>query len=451
MKARIVETDLSRAGAQGALVVLRAHRRGPRLRHPLPAAGGSGGRDPSGAAPTVGRSRDTTRRAHTPRRPDGGAVARRAGRCSTRTCWPGADGYLDVANLAVSPGHTRLAYATDTTGDERFTLRVRDLEPAATTSRTASRGRRTAWPGPTTTPPSSTPGPTPPTGRTSCGATAWAATVRGDVLVLEEPDERFHLGVGRTKDGAYVVVELHSRITSEVQVIAADRARGDARAWWSPARRGSSTASSTTAGRSSCSPTTTPRTSGSWPRPADDARRAVIGSELIAHRPDGAARGARRLRRPRRQLRAARRHAPDQGDPAAPDGPGGTASCPRDTWCRAPRPRRRRGVGPTPSSPADIAALRVLVAGHAPLGLRPRPRRAARPCCASASPFSAATTRRATPPSAGGPTRARRDPRCPCRSSAPHRHARDGDGAVPALRLRLLRVLASTRSSRRCA
>ncbi len=36
----------------------------------------------------------------------------------------GTHGYLDVANLAVSPGHTRLAYAVDTTGDERFTLRT---------------------------------------------------------------------------------------------------------------------------------------------------------------------------------------------------------------------------------------------------------------------------------------------------------------------------------------
>ncbi len=39
----------------------------------------------------------------------------------------GDGAYFDVANLAVSPGHTRLAYAVDTTGDERFTLRIRDL------------------------------------------------------------------------------------------------------------------------------------------------------------------------------------------------------------------------------------------------------------------------------------------------------------------------------------
>jgi oligopeptidase B len=42
-----------------------------------------------------------------------------------------------------------------------------------------------------------------------------------DSLVLEEPDERFHLGVGRTKDGEYVVVEAHSRVTSEIWVVPA--------------------------------------------------------------------------------------------------------------------------------------------------------------------------------------------------------------------------------------
>ena len=44
-----------------------------------------------------------------------------------------------------------------------------------------------------------------------------------DVLVVQEDDERFHLGVGRTKDGAYVLSEVHSRVTSEIRVIPADR------------------------------------------------------------------------------------------------------------------------------------------------------------------------------------------------------------------------------------
>ena len=68
----------------------------------------------------------------------------------------------------------------------------------------------------------------PPTGPSSCGDTGVGTRPDDDVLVVEEPDERFHLGVGRTKDGRYVIVEMHSRVTSEVHVIPADRARGDA-------------------------------------------------------------------------------------------------------------------------------------------------------------------------------------------------------------------------------
>ena len=48
-----------------------------------------------------------------------------------------------------------------------------------------------------------------------------------DALVYEEPDERFYLGVGRTKDGRYVLMDLHSKVTSEVQVAPRRRPDGD--------------------------------------------------------------------------------------------------------------------------------------------------------------------------------------------------------------------------------
>ena len=130
-------------------------------------------------------------------------------------------GFLSVANISVSPGHNRLAYAVDTAGDERFTLKVRDLDTGADLDEAIE--------------------------NTSYGV-AWAnddATVfyvrpddsnrpfqlwrhrlgEGpdlDALIYEEPDEHFHLGVGRTKDGVFVVAELHSQVTSEVHLIPAD-------------------------------------------------------------------------------------------------------------------------------------------------------------------------------------------------------------------------------------
>jgi oligopeptidase B len=131
--------------------------------------------------------------------------------------------YLDVANLAVSPGHTRLAYATDTTGDEHFTLRVRDLQTGGDLGdliEGTSYG--VAWANDDTTIFYTRPD------AANRPYQLWRHRVGSpaeeDVLVLEEADERFHLGVGRTKDGEYVVVEIHSRITSEIWVIPAARA-----------------------------------------------------------------------------------------------------------------------------------------------------------------------------------------------------------------------------------
>ena len=43
-----------------------------------------------------------------------------------------------------------------------------------------------------------------------------------DVLVYEEPDDHFYLGVGRTKDDRFVLMSLDSKVTSEVRALPAD-------------------------------------------------------------------------------------------------------------------------------------------------------------------------------------------------------------------------------------
>ena len=130
--------------------------------------------------------------------------------------------YLDVANLAVSPGHARLAYATDTTGDERFTLRVRDLKTGQDLEdNIEGTSYGVAWANDDATVFYTRPD------AANRPYQLWRHLVGSgpdsDALVMEEPDERFHLGVDRTKDGRYVIVEMHSRITSEVHVIPADQ------------------------------------------------------------------------------------------------------------------------------------------------------------------------------------------------------------------------------------
>ena len=133
--------------------------------------------------------------------------------------------YFALGNLSISPDHRWLAYSTDTTGGERYTMRFRDL--------TSGRESEEALED------------------TSYGV-AWAndnATVffvrvdeamrphqlwrhrvgadpSDDALVHEEPDERFYLGVGRTKDDRFVLMGLDSKVTSEYRVLAADDPEG---------------------------------------------------------------------------------------------------------------------------------------------------------------------------------------------------------------------------------
>ncbi len=142
--------------------------------------------------------------------------------------------YLEVANLSVSPDHSLVAFATDTTGRELYDLEFRSLAGADG----ATRG----------------PDPAETVAGTYYGL-AWAndnATVfytrvddamrpfqlwrhrlgtdpATDVMVLEEPDERFNLSVGRTKNRAFVVCLLQSTTCAEAWVLAADDPGGPAR------------------------------------------------------------------------------------------------------------------------------------------------------------------------------------------------------------------------------
>ena len=133
--------------------------------------------------------------------------------------------FLAVGAFDVSPDAGLLAFSTDFAGSELYTMRFRDLETGADL-------------------PDELPG--------TYYGTAWAADsatffyVRpdaamrpyqlwrhelgapadDDVLVFEEPDERFFLSVGTTKDERYVVLHLGSKVTDEVHVLAADDPTG---------------------------------------------------------------------------------------------------------------------------------------------------------------------------------------------------------------------------------
>jgi oligopeptidase B len=133
--------------------------------------------------------------------------------------------FLAVGAFDVTPDARLLAYSTDFAGSELYTMRFRDLDSGGDL-------------------PDEIPG-------TYYGS-AWAADsatffyVRPDaamrpyqlwrhrlgtpadtdVLVHEEPDERFFLSVGTTKDERYVVLHLGSKVTDEVHVLATDDPTG---------------------------------------------------------------------------------------------------------------------------------------------------------------------------------------------------------------------------------
>jgi oligopeptidase B len=132
--------------------------------------------------------------------------------------------FFALGAFRVSPDGRRLGYSTDFTGNERFTLRIRDLASGAELDdEIPDTHYGCAWSR---------------DGSALFYVTAdaawrpyrlWRHTVgtpaADDVLVLEEPDERFRVGVGLTRSEEYLVIGSSSAVTSEAWLLdAADPA-----------------------------------------------------------------------------------------------------------------------------------------------------------------------------------------------------------------------------------
>ncbi|MET0481162.1 MAG: S9 family peptidase [Mycetocola sp.] len=139
--------------------------------------------------------------------------------------------FFSLGSFDVSQDGELLAWAVDTEGDERFTLRVRNLvtgedlpDEIQNTSHGAvfsPDGRFVFY---TTVDESWRPD------------TLWRHEVgtptRADVLVLSEPDERFWVGVGVTRSSRYVQVVVSSSVTSEWLLIDARDVTAGPRVVW---------------------------------------------------------------------------------------------------------------------------------------------------------------------------------------------------------------------------
>ena len=127
--------------------------------------------------------------------------------------------FMSVGALALSPDARLLAYATDNTGFRQYTLAIKDLTTGQLLPDTAQRVGSVAWAADSATLFFSTEDEQ--TKRQDRLFRRTVNTADAAVEVFHEPDERFNLGIGRTRDRRFLLLELGSHTTSESWFLAA--------------------------------------------------------------------------------------------------------------------------------------------------------------------------------------------------------------------------------------
>jgi oligopeptidase B len=136
--------------------------------------------------------------------------------------------FFSLGAFEVTADGRRIAYSVDVEGDERFALRVKDIETGAVIDEAVSQiGYGAVW---------------------SLDGQhifytrldeAWrphqvwrhevGTSAQDDVLVFEERDQRFWMGLGASRDDAWVIIQVGSKLTSEVLLVDAAAPLGDPR------------------------------------------------------------------------------------------------------------------------------------------------------------------------------------------------------------------------------
>ena len=138
----------------------------------------------------------------------------------------GDERFFSMGAFGVSPDSTLLAYSTDYSGSERFTLRIKNL----VTGETAADEIPNTFYGPAWSR----------DGSALFYITvddAWrpcrvwrhlvGTPVADDVMVFEETDEKFWVGVGLTRSERYLMISSGSPLTSEIWLLDAARPEGE--------------------------------------------------------------------------------------------------------------------------------------------------------------------------------------------------------------------------------
>jgi oligopeptidase B len=131
--------------------------------------------------------------------------------------------YFRLGNFAVSPNHQLLAYSTDLEGDESYTIEVKNLATGELLpDRIANTYYSLEWAN---------------DNRTFFYTVLDAAKrpyrafrhelgATEDMLLYQEDDQRFNLGLAKTRSRRFIFIELASPLTSELRYLEADEPGG---------------------------------------------------------------------------------------------------------------------------------------------------------------------------------------------------------------------------------
>jgi oligopeptidase B len=134
--------------------------------------------------------------------------------------------FMSLGGAEVSDDTNLLAYVTDNVGFRQYKLHVKDLRTGKLLPDTADRVDSMAWAA---------------DNKTIFYSTEDAQTKRSDLVhrhvlgtdssadpvIFDEKDERYDVGVARTRDEKYLVMESESHVTSEEKFLAADSPNGE--------------------------------------------------------------------------------------------------------------------------------------------------------------------------------------------------------------------------------
>ena len=130
--------------------------------------------------------------------------------------------FMSLGALSISPDGNLLAYSTDETGYRQYTLHIRDLRTMTDLPDTAERVGSVVWAADSQTIFYTTEDETTKRQDHLFRHTVGTPT-QSDPVVFHESDERFNVGIGKTRDGRYLMVEVGSHITNEYRFLAADQ------------------------------------------------------------------------------------------------------------------------------------------------------------------------------------------------------------------------------------